>query len=89
MPSDYLVKPISRCFKSKPGCNRHELVVLLSSDTAYRPLPIDTESFEQVLEEQKAIAILAQSVYLDHVHVGHLPHVRTPLPHCHDGKAAG
>lgn len=57
---DYLVKPISRCFpKANLAATATELVVLLSSDTAYCPLPIDTESFEQVLEEQKAIAILS------------------------------
>lgn len=57
---DYLVKPISRCFpKANVALSATELVVLLSSDTAYCPLPITPETFEQVLEEQKAIAILS------------------------------
>lgn len=57
---DYLVKPISRCFpKSNVALTATELVVLLSSDTAYCPLPLTPETFEQVLEEQKAIAILS------------------------------
>ena len=57
---DYLVKPISRCFpKANVALSATELVVLLSSDTAYCPLPIAPETFELVLEEQKAIAVLS------------------------------
>ncbi len=57
---DYLVKPISRCFpKANLAVSATELVVLLSSDTAYCPLPIDSDAFEQVLEEQKAIAVMS------------------------------
>lgn len=57
---DYLVKPISRCFpKANLAVTATELVILLSSDTAYCPLPINSEAFEQVLEEHNAIAVLS------------------------------
>lgn len=56
---EHLLEPSLACF---PGANiaimPTEIVILISSDTMYCPLPISLADFEQVLEKHRAIAMV-------------------------------
>ena len=56
---DHLLRPVSVLFS---GANiavmPAEIVVLLSSDTMYCPLPVSIPEFEQMLEENRALAMI-------------------------------